>query len=185
MNYRNYEGKIVERYGVELKGWPNSKPGICNPATLGRRPQLERLLAALESGDCHWVVLNDDELEERKKENQAREDRGEQVYLPRKSANRRSNPKGVKSSEFLDDDDTEEEAAKKRLRSDDEDGGEDQRDKKRPRSDEDGDIDSDNDGDTENSDDGDGGDSNNDGDTDNGDDGDSGNSDGLGDGDDD
>ena len=66
MNYHNYEGKIVEKYSVKLKGWPNSKPGIFNPATLGGWLQLERLLAALESGDCHWVVLNDEELEEKK-----------------------------------------------------------------------------------------------------------------------
>ena len=80
MNYRNYEGKIVEKYGVELKGWPTGNPGVCNPATLGGRPQLEKLLTALESGQCHWVVLTDDELEERKKRNQMREERGEQVY---------------------------------------------------------------------------------------------------------
>jgi len=82
MNYRNYEGKIVERYGVELKGWPTGtgKSGICNPAALGGRAQLEKLLAALESGRCHWVVLTEDELEERKEKNQAREERGEQVY---------------------------------------------------------------------------------------------------------
>jgi hypothetical protein len=86
MNYRNYEAKIVEKYGVEIQGWPTSKPGICNPATLGGRAQLEKLLAALESGKCHWVVLSDGELDERKKQNQAREERGEQVYQPRKSA---------------------------------------------------------------------------------------------------
>jgi hypothetical protein len=113
MNYRNYEGKIVEKYGVELKGWPNSKPGICNPAALGGRPQLEKLLAALESGDCHWVVLTDDELDERKEKNQEREKHGEQVYLPRKSANRPSNPKGHKSAETISDSDDDDEEGEK------------------------------------------------------------------------
>ena len=127
MNYRNYEGKIVEKYGVELKGWPTSK--ICNPATLGGRPQLEKLLAALESGQCHWVVLTGNDMEERKKQNQAREERGEQVYRPRKSAVRHSNPKGAKSAETIDDDDEEdgdgrEEPTTKRAHNDSENKGE-------------------------------------------------------------
>ena len=58
MNYRNYEGKIVEKYGVQLKGWPSSKSGICNPATLGGRQQLEKLLAALESGQCCYYYYS-------------------------------------------------------------------------------------------------------------------------------
>ena len=110
MNYHNYEAKIVEKYGVELQGWPTSNPGICNPATLGGRTQLEKLLAVLESGKCHWVVLSDGELDERKKRNQAREERGEQVYRPHKSTKRKghSNPKGAKSAEMIDDDDDDE-----------------------------------------------------------------------------
>lgn len=130
MNYRNYEGKIVEKYGVELKGWPSSKTGICNPASLGGRQQLEILLAALESGRCHWVVLSEDELEERKRLNQAREERGEQVYWPRKSANHHSNPRGAKSLETIDDDDDEEldgqaTSTTKRNRNNEEDDGDD------------------------------------------------------------
>ena len=139
MNYRNYEGKIVEKYGVELKGWPSSKSGICNPATLGGRQQLEKLLAALESGQCHWVVLTEDELEERKKNNQAREERGEQVYRPRKSANHKSNPKGAKSAETIEDDEEEEEeahqSATKRAHNGDEDEGEQEHSAKRSRTD--------------------------------------------------
>ena len=147
MNYRNYEGKIVEKYGVELKGWPTSNPGICNPATFGGWPQLEKLLAALESGQCHWVVLTDDELEERKKHNQAREERGEQVYRPRKPANRgTSNPKGAKSAETIEDDeDGGEEPTTKRARNDDEDEGEQEPATKRPRLDDDSEDNSDND----------------------------------------
>ena len=130
MNYHNYEGKIVEKYGVELKGWPSSKTGICNPASLGGRQQLEILLAALESGQCHWVVLSEDELEERKRLNQAREERGEQVYRPRKSANHHSNPRGAQSLETIDDDDDEEldgqaTSTTKRNRNNEEDDGDD------------------------------------------------------------
>jgi hypothetical protein len=127
MNYRNYEGKIVEKYGVELKGWPDSKSGICNPATLGGRQQLEKLLAALESGHCHWVVLSEDELNERKKYNQAREERGEQVYRPRKSANHH---RGAKSAETIDDEESSDinEPTSKRARDDDDDDDEEDED---------------------------------------------------------
>ena len=74
MNYHNYEGKIVEKYGVELKGWPANKSRIHNPAALSRRQQLEKLLATSELGQCHWVILSEDELEERKRHNQACEE---------------------------------------------------------------------------------------------------------------
>ena len=107
MNYRNYEGKIVEKYGVKLNGWPTSKPGVCNPASLGGRLQLEKLLVALESRRCHWVVLTDDELEERKKQNQVHEERGEQVYRPCKSANQHRTSKGAKSAETIEDSEDE------------------------------------------------------------------------------
>ena len=105
MYYCNYEGKIVEKYGVQLKGWPSSKSGICNPATLGGHQHLEKLLAALESGQCHWVVLSEDELEERKRYNQAHEERGKQVYQPRKSTNHQ---KAAKSAETIENEEDEE-----------------------------------------------------------------------------
>jgi hypothetical protein len=145
MNYRNYEGKIVEKYSVELKGWPASKSRICNPALLGGRQQLEKLLAALESGQCHWVVLTEDELEDRKRHNQACEERGEQVYRPRKSANHHtsSNLKGAKSTETIEDSDEEDDQpVTKRTRNDDEDADEQEHATKRTRSE--GDEDSDN-----------------------------------------
>jgi hypothetical protein len=132
MNYRNYEGKIVEKYGVELKGWPIGS-GICNPGTLGGRPQLEKLLSALESGQCNWVVLSDDELEERKRHNQAREDCGEQVYCPHKSATRRTDPKGAKSAETIDDEEEEhDELTTKRSRNEDHNGDSDSDDEQEP-----------------------------------------------------
>lgn len=161
MNYRNYEGKIVEKHGVVLKGWPTtgSKPGVCNPAAIGGRPQLEKLLAALESGRCHWVFLTEDELEERKKHNQAREERGEQVYRPRKSTNRHRNSKGVKSAETIQDDDEEDDegnsehepaTSKKRPHIDDEDGGEHEPATKRTRNEDDGTDDEESDSSTDN-----------------------------------
>jgi hypothetical protein len=105
MNYRNYEAKIVEKYGVALTGWPSEIPRVCNPSTVGGRVLLEKLFRALELGECHWIVLSDDELEARRKENVAKEKRGEMVYQPRKSSSRRK--KGEKSREMIDEDDEE------------------------------------------------------------------------------
>jgi hypothetical protein len=71
MNYCNYEGKIMEKYSVALKGWPTGIPGVHNPSAVGSWPMVEKLLSTLESSQCHWVVLTEDELEARKKDNQA------------------------------------------------------------------------------------------------------------------
>ena len=104
MNYRNYKGKIVEKYGIALTGWPTDIPQVCNPSAVGGRPLLEKLVRALESGRCQWVSLTDDELDARKKENHAREKHGEMVYRPRKSTvqcQRRTE----KSSKTVDDGD--------------------------------------------------------------------------------
>jgi hypothetical protein len=109
MNYRNYKGKIVEKYGVALKGWLTGIPGVCNPSAVGSWPMLQKLLSALESSQCCWVVLTEDELEARKKDNQARDDCGEQIYKLRKSVKRPRTSKAVKSAAIVDDSDEEDE----------------------------------------------------------------------------
>jgi hypothetical protein len=45
MNYNNYEGQIVEHYGVELINFPGGE--VSQPGTL-TRAQLQALIAALE-----------------------------------------------------------------------------------------------------------------------------------------
>ncbi|THG93253.1 hypothetical protein EW026_g7939 [Hermanssonia centrifuga] len=106
MNYDNYEGKIVERYGVELVGFPCT---LTNPANLGRT-DLEKAIAAFDTGTCYWRKLSKCELEVRIKSNQGRQAAGEQVYKARKVAPRkqRGNPK---SAEIIinDNDDDEQE----------------------------------------------------------------------------
>jgi hypothetical protein len=105
MNYRNYESKIVEKYGVTLDGWPSGIPQVCNPSMVRGRVLLERLLHSLESGQCQWVVLTDDELEARKKDKQAHFECGEEVYKPHRSTTRARRTEGVKSAEIIDDED--------------------------------------------------------------------------------
>ncbi|KAI0245902.1 hypothetical protein BJV78DRAFT_1158297 [Lactifluus subvellereus] len=94
MNYHNYQLKIVEKYGIELQGWPTSICEVCNPSNVGTQAHLDQLSRVLESGACGWVVLSKEELLERKKKNQ--------VYRPHKSS-RKSGP-SKKSAETIDDD---------------------------------------------------------------------------------
>jgi hypothetical protein len=83
MNYDNYEGKIVERYGVELKGWPIGQ--IRNPSKVNTRTDLDQLAHTLAVGTCKWVLLTEDELIARKENNHAHAAKGAPVYKPRKS----------------------------------------------------------------------------------------------------
>ena len=63
MNYCNYKGKLMEKYGVALTGWPT--PQVCNPLNISIWPLLKKLLDALEFGLCHWVVLMKDQVDAR------------------------------------------------------------------------------------------------------------------------
>ncbi|KAI0038770.1 hypothetical protein FA95DRAFT_1613114 [Auriscalpium vulgare] len=83
MNYRNYEGKVVETYKIELRGWPLAVP-VQNPGNL-KRHELTTLLRALENQTCRWEKMTDLEVAARIELNQDRASRGEQVYVPRKS----------------------------------------------------------------------------------------------------
>lgn len=82
MNYNNYERSIVERYGVALSGWPVSG-GVRNPGKV-RAMQINKLLEALQSEKCKWVMLTAEELKARIADNKARQARGENVYKARR-----------------------------------------------------------------------------------------------------
>ncbi|KAJ8455914.1 hypothetical protein ONZ51_g12300 [Trametes cubensis] len=61
MNYTNHEQEIVLRYGVELVGWTHSQ--FTNPSAISTSlPPLRSLLAALESGVCHFRRIPPTEL---------------------------------------------------------------------------------------------------------------------------
>ena len=65
MNYSNYKHKITERFGVELIGWPNDLLPIRNPAQLGGRDQVQKLLSALTTKVCHWKKLSEENMQRR------------------------------------------------------------------------------------------------------------------------
>ncbi|KAI0060328.1 hypothetical protein BV25DRAFT_1917933 [Artomyces pyxidatus] len=100
INYSNYEGKIVERYGVDLTPWP-LEGRVRNPGDL-KRAEVDRLWNALSGGHCRWVTLTRGELDVRIACNQARQDAGENVYKARrapkkKNAEDASEPENVSS----------------------------------------------------------------------------------------
>ena len=84
MNYDNYKRKIIEKFGVELIGWPHDLLHICNPGQLGGRDQVQELLIALVTKVCHWKKLSEEDRKRRVFLNSECHARGEQVYKPRK-----------------------------------------------------------------------------------------------------
>jgi hypothetical protein len=104
MNYENYEGKIVERFAVALKGWPVDP--IRNPSSIHTRTDLDHLAHALTTGSCLWVLLTDDELAARMEDNQKRAKQGVRVYKPRKS--QKKAPKASSSADVIEDSDADE-----------------------------------------------------------------------------
>ncbi|KAG6370664.1 hypothetical protein JVT61DRAFT_11149 [Boletus reticuloceps] len=83
MNYTNYELHIVERHGVTLIGWPVSGR-VRNPAKIGGRQEVEKLLTAVQAEKCKWVKLSAEELKARIVKNKALQAAGENIYQPRR-----------------------------------------------------------------------------------------------------
>ena len=101
MNYENYEGKIVEKYGVALKGWPCGV--VRNQSKIGGQKEVRMLLTALENENCTWYLLTDEEQGLRREENEAREARGKMVYKARKCSSRQENTTYKSAAQVLDD----------------------------------------------------------------------------------
>jgi len=80
MNYANYERAIVEKYGVELTGWP-IHGHIRNPGELSSNDNII-LRDALDHGRCKWRRFTPAEALARKDSNKQRAANGEPVYGP-------------------------------------------------------------------------------------------------------
>ena len=83
MNYVNYEGKIVEQFGVALDGWP-TECTVSNPNKLRGWQEVMELLTKLQNQTCKWVCLTDEELKQCKLDNMQCQKAGEQIYVPRR-----------------------------------------------------------------------------------------------------
>ncbi|KAJ2982279.1 hypothetical protein NUW54_g10771 [Trametes sanguinea] len=101
MNYDNYEGRIVEVFGVALIGWP-CNCDVANPGSIGKE-NVYKLLNALDNPDakerCYWVKLSNAELEARKVRNKECAAKGEKVYKARKKPTKKTS--APKSSEMI------------------------------------------------------------------------------------
>ncbi|KAG1806942.1 hypothetical protein EV424DRAFT_1544032 [Suillus variegatus] len=101
MNYNNYEGKIVETYGVALENFPGT---IRNPGNIGRREDLINLHDLLLKGTCSWTKLTSDELVERIAKNKERQANGEPIYKTRKHQEKTPIAKSAEIVEDTEDD---------------------------------------------------------------------------------
>jgi hypothetical protein len=97
MNYINYKCKIIELWGAVLEEWPEGK--ITDPGALHSRQRVQGLLKALEEGQCGWIKLTNDELEERIVDNKAREAAGEEIYKPHKKPAKKATLGNIDSDE--------------------------------------------------------------------------------------
>lgn len=80
VNYLNYESSIVEKYGVALTGWPVTGP-VRSPGVLQSKDVIILKQALLEN-KCGWIILTQEQREERMASNFQRVADGEQVYGP-------------------------------------------------------------------------------------------------------
>jgi len=87
MNYLNYEREVVEKYGVELTGWP-VHGCIRNPGKLSSNDTII-LLNALTADNCKWRRFTEAEGSDRKLSNKQRAANGELVYGPDRKARTR------------------------------------------------------------------------------------------------
>ncbi|KAG1729623.1 uncharacterized protein EDB91DRAFT_1252938 [Suillus paluster] len=101
MNYDNYEGKIVETYGVALENFPGT---VQNPGKIGHREDLIKLYDLLFKGTCSWTKLTNDELVEHVAKNKQRQAHGEQIYKARKRQEKASIAKSTEMVEDTDED---------------------------------------------------------------------------------
>lgn len=64
MQYVKYEEAIVQRYGIEIQGWTHDK--FANPSEFSSSlPPLQKLLDAINAGDCKFVKLTTEERHKR------------------------------------------------------------------------------------------------------------------------
>lgn len=94
MNYVNYEGKIVQEFGVELQGWPCDGE-VMAPRGLDR-PNLDALCDALVEGKCRWVILTPNAVKARARANQQRAAAGEAMYVARSAPKKTKEAKKAK-----------------------------------------------------------------------------------------
>ncbi|KAI6018737.1 hypothetical protein BKA83DRAFT_4027151, partial [Pisolithus microcarpus] len=83
INFINFEVAIKEKYGIDLRGWPEGVP-FQSPRAITSAEHLRTLRDALKAGTCHWAYMSRQqrlEYQDRLKEQRSA---GEVVGKPRK-----------------------------------------------------------------------------------------------------
>ena len=116
MQYANYEELVIQKYGVELQGWTFEK--LVNPSLLSTSlPGLQRLLDAINNGDCKFTKLSPLEVKKCHEELQKKQNEGTapaKTRKPRKDRGtkrprRKGNKQGLEGDDNDDDEEQEEE----------------------------------------------------------------------------
>jgi hypothetical protein len=114
MQYANYEEGIVQRYGIELRGWTYER--IVNPSDLSTAVgPLGKLRNAINSGNCKFVKLTAEERRERLEAYKAKIATGEMKARERKQRSDAGSKKR-KSKAMVDDSESEDSHDPKRQR---------------------------------------------------------------------
>lgn len=106
MKYVDYEELVVIKYGVELQGWTYDK-FVCPSSLSTSLPPLQKLLNALNNGECKFVRLSQLEIKKRRVERQKGMEDGTismKVRKTRKDIGIKRPRKGKKKAAEVDDD---------------------------------------------------------------------------------
>ncbi|KAH7904945.1 hypothetical protein BJ138DRAFT_1234068 [Hygrophoropsis aurantiaca] len=82
MNYENYEKNIMQKYRVQLIGWPTDIPFV-SPSKINTITEARKLRDALKDGTCHWAPMSAKEVEAHTKSIETRLAEGVKVGKPR------------------------------------------------------------------------------------------------------
>lgn len=121
MNYNNYETSIVDKYKIELIGWP-SRVKFANPSQIGTVDEIRALRFALNSGTCKWHPQSKQSQIAHAAMLQAKHDAGETVGKKRKprrdKGTRRSGGKRTRreAEESGEDEEEEEQPRRKKAK---------------------------------------------------------------------
>ncbi|KAG6888716.1 hypothetical protein C0992_007675 [Termitomyces sp. T32_za158] len=85
MNYLNYDTAIIEKYHVNLAGWPSRIP-FGSPSNISTVDDIRLLRSALRDGDCKWRFLTAEE--QREHDRKLAEARGQGVTIGKKRKER-------------------------------------------------------------------------------------------------
>lgn len=100
MNYVNYKTSIVQKYHVQLVGWPSDIP-FANPHQLTTIATAKSLQSALAVSTCKWVVLSKRQQKEHADALEASAEGGQVVGRKRKIRS----DKGKRRGKLPDDED--------------------------------------------------------------------------------